>query len=50
MLKIFRKIRQKLLQQNQVTRYFVYAIGEIVLVVIGYDLIADTTKFSADII
>jgi len=35
MLKFFRKIRQKLLQQNRVTRYLVYAIGEIFLVVIG---------------
>ncbi|MDG1277837.1 MAG: DUF6090 family protein [Algoriphagus sp.] len=35
MISFFRKIRQKLLQQNQVTRYLVYALGEIVLVVIG---------------
>lgn len=35
MISFFRKIRQKLLQQNQVTRYFLYAIGEIILVVIG---------------
>jgi len=35
MISIFRKIRQKLLKQNQVTRYLVYAIGEILLVVIG---------------
>jgi len=31
----FRHIRQSLLQQNQVSRYFKYAIGEILLVVIG---------------
>ncbi|MBN7814619.1 DUF6090 family protein [Algoriphagus pacificus] len=35
MISFFRKIRQKLLSQNQVTRYLVYALGEIFLVVIG---------------
>ncbi len=35
MISFFRKIRQKLLQQNQVTRYLIYALGEIFLVVIG---------------
>ncbi|RPA68537.1 hypothetical protein EF405_08100 [Cyclobacteriaceae bacterium YHN15] len=35
MIKFFRKIRQKLLKENRVTRYLVYALGEIVLVVIG---------------
>jgi hypothetical protein len=35
MLHFFRKIRQKLLSQNRVTRYLVYAFGEIFLVVIG---------------
>lgn len=35
MINLFRKIRQSLLQQNRVTRYLVYAFGEIVLVVIG---------------
>jgi hypothetical protein len=35
MLKFFRKIRQKLLQENRITRYLAYAIGEIFLVVIG---------------
>jgi len=35
MIKFFRKIRQKLLSQNKVSNYFFYAIGEIVLVVIG---------------
>jgi hypothetical protein len=35
MIKFFRKIRQKLLSQNRVTRYLVYALGEILLVVIG---------------
>ncbi|MEN2282959.1 DUF6090 family protein [Algoriphagus sp. SE2] len=35
MISFFRKIRQNLLSQSQVTRYLVYAIGEIFLVVIG---------------
>ncbi|MHA7130696.1 DUF6090 family protein [Algoriphagus namhaensis] len=35
MISFLRKIRQQLLQQNRVTRYLVYATGEIFLVVIG---------------
>ena len=35
MISFLRKIRQKLLSQNRVTRYLVYALGEIFLVVIG---------------
>jgi len=35
MIKFFRKIRQKLIEQKKVQSYFLYAIGEIVLVVIG---------------
>lgn len=35
MLKFFRKIRQKLLQEGKVINYLKYAIGEILLVVIG---------------
>ncbi|MFC3879761.1 DUF6090 family protein [Algoriphagus namhaensis] len=35
MISFFRKIRQKLLTQNRITRYLVYALGEILLVVIG---------------
>ena len=35
MPRIFNSIRQRLLAQNRFTRYFVYAIGEILLVVIG---------------
>ena len=35
MIKFFRKIRQQLLSQNKVSNYFFYAIGEIILVVIG---------------
>ncbi len=35
MIKVFRSIRQGLLAQGRVTRYLTYAIGEILLVVIG---------------
>jgi len=35
MIKFFRKIRQQLLTENKFTKYLLYAIGEIVLVVIG---------------
>ena len=35
MIKFFRKIRQKLLSENKFSKYLIYAIGEIVLVVIG---------------
>jgi hypothetical protein len=35
MIKFFRKIRHRLLSQGKMKRYFTYAIGEIILVVIG---------------
>ncbi|MAX71031.1 MAG: hypothetical protein CMC76_08010 [Flavobacteriaceae bacterium] len=35
MIKFFRNIRKKLLNEGKTTQYFKYAIGEIVLVVIG---------------
>ncbi|MBT8323911.1 MAG: hypothetical protein KJO96_01335, partial [Winogradskyella sp.] len=35
MIKFFRHIRYKLMEQNKTGRYFKYAIGEIILVVIG---------------
>ena len=35
MIKFFRKIRQNLLKENNTSKYFKYAIGEILLVVIG---------------
>lgn len=35
MISFLRKIRQKLLQQNRITQYLTYAIGEIILVVFG---------------
>ncbi|NKI30931.1 DUF6090 family protein [Croceivirga thetidis] len=35
MIKFFRRIRQNLLQENRFSKYLLYAIGEIILVVIG---------------
>lgn len=35
MIKFFRRIRQRLLKENRFSRYLIYAIGEIFLVVIG---------------
>ncbi len=35
MIKFFRKIRQKMLTENKFGKYLIYAIGEIILVVIG---------------
>ena len=35
MIKLFRKIRQKLLTENKFSKYLIYAVGEIILVVIG---------------
>ena len=46
MSRIFNKIRQNLLAQNRFTRYLVYAIGEIVLVVIGILIALQVNYFS----
>lgn len=35
MLKLFRKTRQNMIKENKASKYLLYAIGEIVLVVIG---------------
>ena len=35
MIKFFRKIRQQLLTENKLSKYLLYAIGEIILVIIG---------------
>ena len=35
MISLFRKIRKSLLAKNQITRYMIYAVGEIFLVVVG---------------
>lgn len=35
MIKLFRKIRQRLLTENKFSKYMIYAMGEVLLVVIG---------------
>ena len=35
MAKLFRKARQELIGENRIEKYLIYAIGEIILVVIG---------------
>lgn len=35
MIKFFRKIRQKLLAEGRLSKYLIYALGEIILVVVG---------------
>ena len=37
-MKLFRKIRQTLIKQGNIKRYLLYAIGEILLVMIGISL------------
>jgi len=49
MIKIFRKIRQQLLTQNRFTRYILYAVGEIVLVMIGILLALQVNKWNNNI-
>ena len=47
MPRIFNSIRQRLLKENRFTRYLVYAVGEIVLVVIGILIALQINDFSA---
>jgi len=35
MIKFFRKFRQNMIKENRVSKYLLYAIGEVILVVIG---------------
>ena len=35
MIKFFRRVRQKLISENKFSKYLIYAVGEIILVVIG---------------
>ena len=48
MIKFFRKIRQNLLLENKTGKYFKYAIGEIVLVVIGILLALSINNWNED--
>ncbi|RPA68540.1 hypothetical protein EF405_08115 [Cyclobacteriaceae bacterium YHN15] len=48
MIKFFRKIRQKLLQENKIGSYLKYAIGEIFLVVIGILIALQINNWNED--
>lgn len=48
MINFFRKIRQNLLNEGKTTRYFTYAIGEIVLVVIGILIALQINNWNED--
>jgi len=48
MLKFFRRVRQKFLAENKVTRYLLYAFGEILLVVIGIMLALQVNNWNTE--
>ncbi len=48
MIKFFRRIRKKLLAENRFTKYFLYGIGEIVLVVIGILIALQINNWNED--
>ena len=48
MIKLFRKIRQNLLMENKTGKYFKYAIGEVVLVMIGILLALQVSNWNQD--
>jgi len=48
MIKFFRKIRQNLLIENKTGKYFKYAIGEIILVVIGILIALQINNWNED--
>lgn len=49
MIKFFRRIRQRLLDEGNLKRYFIYAIGEILLVVIGIVIALSISKWNSDV-
>lgn len=49
MIEFFRKIRQQLLAQNKFSKYMLYAIGEIVLVVIGILIAVNVNNWNQQI-
>jgi hypothetical protein len=49
MIKFFRKIRYDFMNQNKTGKYFKYAIGEIVLVVIGILIALQINNWNADL-
>jgi len=49
MIKIFRKIRHQLLTQNRFTKYLLYAVSEIILVMIGILLALQVNKWKTNV-
>ena len=49
MIKIFRHIRQRLLSENKIIKYLLYAVGEIVLVVIGILIALNINNWNQEI-
>ena len=48
MIKFFRKIRQNLLMKNKTGKYFKYAIGEILLVMVGILLALQVNNWNTE--
>jgi hypothetical protein len=48
MIRFFRTIRQNLLAQGRITRYLTYAVGEIVLVVVGILIAVNINDWNTD--
>ena len=48
MIKLFRKIRQNLLSENKIRKYLFYAVGEIILVVIGILIALQINNWNTD--
>ncbi|MCW5518175.1 DUF6090 family protein [Muriicola sp. Z0-33] len=48
MIKFFRRIRQQLLTENKFSKYLIYAIGEIILVVIGILIALQINNWNQD--
>ena len=48
MIKFFRKIRQNMIKENKASKYLLYAIGEIVLVVKGILIALQINNWNED--
>jgi hypothetical protein len=48
MIKLFRQIRQRMIKENKMSKYLLYAIGEIILVVIGILIALQLNEWSGE--
>jgi hypothetical protein len=48
MIRFFRKIRIKLLSENKLVQYFIYAIGEVIIVIIGILIAIQINSWNKD--